>query len=74
MDNPDFSKSDIRILNSKGQPDFEGRVEMRIAGVWGTVSAKGSEQSAAIYFCKAMNYMFGEFMNGETKSFCADFN
>ena len=42
-DNPDFSKSDIRILNHKGEPEFTGRVEFRLAGRWGTVNMKGTE-------------------------------
>tara|TARA_B110000503_G_C7038754_1_gene367294 strand:- start:297 stop:641 length:345 start_codon:yes stop_codon:yes gene_type:complete len=42
-DNTDFSKSDIRILNYKGEPDYEGRVEFRVSGKWGTVNIKGSE-------------------------------
>jgi hypothetical protein len=71
VDNPDFAKSDIRILNDKGQPDYQGRLEFRVTGKWGTVNMKGTEQSSARLICKAMNYVDGEYMNdGETKDFC----
>ena len=43
VDSPDFSKSDIRILNHKGEPDYQGRVEFRLNGKWGTVNFKNCE-------------------------------
>lgn len=42
VNNPDFSKSDVRILNDEGVPHWEGRVEFRVSGKWGTVSSEGT--------------------------------
>ncbi len=60
--------------NHKGEPSFEGRVEFRVSGRWGTVSIKGSEESAAKYICKSLNYIDGEFLNADSKDFCQNFN
>jgi hypothetical protein len=38
VDNIDFSKSDVRILDDNGEPSYEGRLEFRVGGRWGTVS------------------------------------
>lgn len=39
INNIDFSKSDLRILDKKGEPSFSGRVEFRVGGRWGSVNA-----------------------------------
>lgn len=42
INNIDFSKSDVRIINKEGLNDYKGRVEFRVGGIWGTVSNEGT--------------------------------
>lgn len=63
MNNPDFSKSDLRILDDKGEPSFEGRVEFRVDGKWGTVSNEGTSDSFARQVCRALLYKDGDKKN-----------
>jgi hypothetical protein len=73
VDNVDFSKSDIRILNYKGEPDYEGRVEFRVDGKWGAVSSKNTDQNFARQFCKTLNYKDGFILNNDSESFCSSY-
>jgi hypothetical protein len=70
MNNPDFSKSDLRILDDKGEPSFEGRVEFRVDGKWGTVSNEGTTDSFARLVCRTLLYKDGDKLNNK-KSFCS---
>lgn len=60
VNNPDFSKSDVRILDEDGIPSFEGRVEFRVGGKWGTVSNEGTSQAFARQVCRVLNYKDGD--------------
>jgi len=71
VNNPDFSKSDIRILDHEGYPDFEGRVEFRVNGKWGSVQYEGSNNVFARLACRALNYKDGTILNSK-KDFCVD--
>ena len=51
IDNVDFSKKNIRILNNKGEIDYQGRVEIRTDGQWGTLSETDSKKSYAQVAC-----------------------
>jgi hypothetical protein len=73
VNNPDFSKSDVRILNDEGVPSYEGRVEFRVSGSWGTVSNEGTTAAFARQVCVILNYKDGEVLNN-SRGFCADHN
>jgi hypothetical protein len=47
VNNPDFAKSDLRIVDFNGEPDYVGRVEFRVGGKWGTVSNEGTTDAFA---------------------------
>lgn len=47
VNNPDMSKSDIRILDDSGIPASTGRVEFRVTGKWGTVANEGTSAAFA---------------------------
>jgi len=60
IQNPDFSKSDVRILDIHGQPSYHGRVEFRVGGRWGTVNrASDTNDLFARMVCKTLNYSDG---------------
>ncbi len=42
-----MADSDVRIVDSEGNPSYRGRVEFRLDGRWGSVCAQGVSQSAA---------------------------
>jgi len=72
VNNPDFSKSDIRIMDNNGEPNFVGRVEFRVGGKWGTVGNEGTTKAFARQVCRVLNYKDGEVLNTK-KDFCTDF-
>jgi hypothetical protein len=72
VNNPDFSKSDIRIMDNNGEPNFVGRVEFRVGGKWGTVGNEGTTKAFARQVCRVLNYKYGEVLNTK-KDFCTDF-
>jgi len=69
INNPDMAKSDIRILNDEGIPDFIGRVEFRVSGKWGSVAFEGTSKTFGRYVCRALNYKDGTVLN-TSKDFC----
>lgn len=71
VNNPDFSKSDLRILDHNGEPSYEGRVEFRVTGSWGSVSNEGTSQAFARQVCLVLNYKDGVVLNSK-RGFCAD--
>ena len=73
VNNPDFAKSDIRLIDHKGEPSFVGRVEFRVGGKWGTVSNEGTSAAFARMICRVLNYKDGEVLNNK-KDFCTDYN
>jgi hypothetical protein len=40
VDNIDFVSADMRIVDNLGELASEGRIEIRINGVWGTINSK----------------------------------
>lgn len=72
INNPDMAKSDIRILDEEGLPNFQGRVEFRVGGKWGSVGNEGTNSSFGKLVCRALNYKDGEVLNSK-KDFCTDF-
>ncbi|MCQ2816211.1 MAG: hypothetical protein MJ252_02985 [archaeon] len=63
VDNVDIIEKDIRILDYKGEISREGRVEMRINGIWGTICAINLDDSSAIRICRDLGYLNGQWMN-----------
>lgn len=47
VNNIDFAKSDIRIIDHEGLPSYQGRVEFRVSGKWGTVDSQGTNAAFA---------------------------
>lgn len=72
VNNPDCAKSDIRIVDNIGEPNFVGRVEFRVGGKWGTVSNEGTTDAFARQVCRLLNYKDGSKLNSK-KDFCTDF-
>jgi hypothetical protein len=70
VNNPDFSKSDVRILDDTGVPSFEGRVEFRVGGKWGSVSNDGTSGAFARMVCRVLNYKDGDILNN-ARGYCA---
>jgi len=52
VNNIDFVSSDMRIVDFSGELTSEGRVEIRINGVWGTINSKGMNGYAARTICR----------------------
>jgi len=74
VDNVDFMASNLRILNHLGEPDYMGRVEMRINGQWGTFSQVGSHNSFAKKVCETLGYEAGDMMNSTSENIsCENF-
>jgi hypothetical protein len=63
VDNIDMCDLDMRIVDDKGQPAYMGRVEFRLDGRWGTICAKGIDQSAARRICRDLKFKDGKVMN-----------
>lgn len=72
INNPDFAKSDLRIVDNNGEPNFVGRVEFRVGGKWGTVNNEGTTAAFARHVCRSLNYKDGTLLNNK-KDFCTDF-
>jgi len=60
VDNVDMAQSDIRILDYNGQPSYEGRVEFRINGRWGSVCKRKITASAGKMICKTLGFVDGK--------------
>jgi len=52
VDNIDMIDSELRIVDYKGYLTSFGRVEMRVKGIWGSLSAKGVNLNAAKTICR----------------------
>jgi hypothetical protein len=52
VDNYDMAEKNVRIIDFKGQPNSQGRVEFRNNGEWGTGCARGSEENAVRTICR----------------------
>ena len=50
----DINKGDIRLVG--GRYLWEGRVEIFLFGVWGTVSHDGAGTAAAVVVCRQLGY------------------
>lgn len=61
-------RSDLRILNWKGEVDFKGRVEYRSNGIWGSICADGVTKSAVNVMCKQMGFMSGKKFNDDVEN------
>lgn len=72
VNNVDFSKSDVRILDSQGDPSAIGRVEFRVGGRWGTVSKVGTNKDFARQVCRTLLYEDGVIENMDSK--CSVYN
>ena len=68
VDNIDFSQRNVRIVNSKGEPDYSGRVEMRANGEWGTVNKQDTDLEFAQLVCELLG-----FQNAVKEENCASF-
>jgi len=55
-----MAESDIRILDFNGQPSYEGRVEFRINGRWGSVCKRKITASAGKMICKTLGFVDGK--------------
>ena len=77
IDNVDFAETDIRILGADGLPAYTGRVEFRLDGYWGSVSSRGSSNSAARLMCRKLGYIDGIMKNPPPEedhgSFCSTY-
>jgi hypothetical protein len=67
IDNVDFAKKDIRILDSTGQPSHAGRVEFRVNGRWGSVCNKNNQESAIKMMCTTLGYLGNYILNQRWK-------
>ena len=78
VDNADFMSSDVRIIDHKGSPNFMGRLEFRMNGVWGTACSKKMTSSAAKKICRQLKYQDGNLKSlvtdsSSSTSFCRSY-
>ena len=73
IDNVDFADKELRIINNNGQPDFQGRIEIRINGQWGTLCSKGTSIKIGRSACRMMKYLDGQLMNPPSTEGGVDF-
>jgi len=52
IDNIDLAASDLRIVDANGEISFEGRVEVRNTGLWGSICAHEMNSYAARVICR----------------------
>lgn len=60
VDNPDLVEKDFRILDHNGKLSYEGRLEIRINGVWRTICNRRLDLSAARMICRELGYNDGK--------------
>jgi hypothetical protein len=63
VDNVDLVEKDIRILNHNGELSNEGRIELRLNGVWGSICDNGNNNESALRLCKDLGYKNGNWLN-----------
>jgi len=76
VDNIDMVEKDIRIVDYKGTPTNEGRLEMRYEGIWGTICSQGNNRKSAKVICREVGYADGEWKSPKDQSglgFCKSF-
>ena len=73
IDNIDFADKDMRILDNEGQPNFKGRLELRVNGKWGTICAKGTSDKIGRGACRMMKYLDGQLKNPPSSEGGSDF-
>ena len=69
VDNIDLIEKDIRILNEKGDISNEGRLEVRLNGIWGTICRLRNNENSAKRICIDLGYKDG----GWIKKDCSNF-
>ena len=77
VDNIDIVEKDIRIVNNKGELSYEGRLEMRYEGIWGTICSRDNDRNSAKVICRDIGYNDGEWKtppNQAGKDYCSSFN
>jgi len=73
IDNVEFAQKDIRILDDLGHVNFQGRVEFRVNGKWGSVCKRKITASAGRMICITLGYMDGIIKNpldDDEKGYC----
>ncbi len=74
VDNADLVEKDIRILDFKGAISYQGRVEVRVNGKWGTICNKKNNLESAKRICKDLGYNDGKWASPDGEGgFCKSF-
>jgi len=64
----------LRIVSSTGEMAYEGRVEFRNNGLWGSACGVGMNGYAARVICRMLKYNDGRLINTDSKEkVCANF-
>lgn len=63
VENIDMVRTDVRILNNRGEMSSLGRLEIKKDGVWGTVCGIGLSEMSATVVCKDLGYENGIYLN-----------
>ena len=56
VDGLDFYKKNMRVVNYLGEPSNEGRLEVRVEGVWGTISYNPKNEKFVKLVCKHLGF------------------
>jgi len=59
IDNVSFAQKDIRIMDDLGFISFQGRVEFRVNGKWGSVCKRKISASAVKMICVTLGFLDG---------------
>lgn len=71
VDNVDLVEKDIRILSWDGTLSNYGRLEIRLAGEWGTICNMGNNAHSATVVCKDLGYKGGNWESTDkSPTFC----